>query len=210
MQLRWYAQTPTRRTRQIAADVLAGMALLLCYWLGTSVHDLTAELAGPGQTLESAGGDLAGRMSDAGSAASEVPFVGDRLQDALEQGGDAGRTIENAGVQQQEVVGTLATALGWVTGGTPALLVLASWLPVRLRFAWCAGQASSLLESGAGMDVLAIRALARQPISVLARLPQDPAAGWRVGDPQAIESLAALELGRLGLRVGHGPRTSST
>jgi hypothetical protein len=199
MQLRWYAETPARRSRQIAADLLGVVAILLCVWLGTAVHDLTAELAGPGRTLEAAGADLADRMSEAGSAAGEVPLVGEQLQDALEQGADAGRSIEAAGLRQQRAVLTLANALGWATGGLPALVVMAFWLPKRLRFARQAGEAFRLRKSGAGLDVFAFRALARQPLSQLLRLPKDPAAGWRDRDPDVIEALAALELRDVGL-----------
>lgn len=202
MHLRWYAETSFRRSRQITADVIAAMALLLCYWLGTSVHDLTADLAGPGRTLESAGSGLADRLSDAGSAAGDVPLVGGPLQDALEQGSDAGRSIEDAGQQQQDVVGALATTLGWVTGGLPALVVLGLWLPRRWRFARLAAQAQRLRDSGAGMEVFAFRALARQPIAVLASLESDPAAGWRHRDPKTIQALASLELRTLGLKSG--------
>lgn len=200
MQLHWYAETPARRSRQIAADLLAVLAFGLCFWLGSSIHDLTAELAGPGRTLESAGSELADQFTEAGSAAAEVPLVGGPLQEALQRGSAAGRSIEDAGVEQQRAVGRLATTLGWVSGGTPALVVLALWLPRRLRFARRAGHAHRLRGSGAGLDVFAFRALARQPIGVLARLPKDPAAGWRDRDPEVIAALADLELRQLGLR----------
>ena len=209
MQLRWYAEIPARRSRQIAADVLATLILLLCYWVGTSVHDLTAELAATGRTLESAGADLADRMSDAGSVAADVPLVGEQLQDALERGGDAGRSIETAGVEQQQAVSTLAKTLGWATGGLPALIVLAAWLPPRVRFARRAGHAHRLRGSGVGLDVFAFRGLATQPISRLAQLPKDPAAGWRDRDPEVIEALATLELRRLGLLGSVSSRAQS-
>lgn len=205
MHLRWYAETPARRTRQIIADLFAIVVLVLCWWLGDLVHDVTAELAGPGRILASAGAELAERMNDAGSIAGEVPLVGEQLQDALSRGGDAGRSIEAAGIEQQHDVATLATTLGWVTGGVPALVVVALWLPRRLRFAWQAGQASELRRRGAGLELFAFRALARQPVGALARLPKDPAAGWRDRDPEVIEALAALELRQLGLR----PRNAS-
>ena len=200
MQLRWYAETPARRTRQIVAALTALVVLVLCWWLGNAVHDVTAELAGPGRTLESAGAELADRMDDAGSAAAEVPLVGGELQDALSRGGDAGRSIEAAGIEQQRDVAALATTLGWVTGGVPALVAVTLWLPKRLRFARRAGQASQLRRHDLGLDLFALRALARQPIGALARLPRDPAAGWRNHDPEIIEALAALELRQLGLR----------
>ncbi len=200
MHLLWYAETPARRSRQVLADVVAALALLCCYWIGTGVHDLTAQLAGPGRSLEDGGATLAQKMTDAGNAASDVPLVGDNLRDPFDQASEAGRSIEQAGVRQQEVVESLALTLGWVTGGLPALVVLALWVPRRLRFARRAGHAQRLLSDGAGLDVFAFRALARQPLSQLSRLSTDPAAGWRNRDPATIEALAALELRGLGLR----------
>jgi hypothetical protein len=200
MHFLWYAETPARRTRQIAADVVAVIALLCCYWIGSSVHDLTDNLAAPGRSLESGGAVLAQRMTDAGQAVSEAPFIGDSLRQPFDQASDAGRSIEQAGAEQQTVVHRLALTLGWVTGGVPAIVVLALWLPKRVKFARRAGHAQRLVGGGAGLDVFAFRALARQPIADLARLGSDPAAGWRNRDPAMIEALAALELRRLGLR----------
>jgi hypothetical protein len=202
MPLQWYAETPARRSRQMLADVVAVVALLACYWIGSTVHDLTAELAGPGVSLESGGAALAQRMTDAGNAVSNAPFVGGSLREPFDQASDASRSIEQAGVKQQEVVHTLAIALGWVSGGVPALVVLALWLPKRWRFARRAGSAKRLVADGTGLDVFALRALARQPIGKLARLDGDPAAGWRNRDPAMIEALARLELRHHGLRAG--------
>jgi hypothetical protein len=200
MPLQWYAQTPARRSRQVLADLAAVVALLCCYALGSSVHGLTAELAGPGRSLESGGAALAQRMTDAGNAVSDAPFIGQSLREPFDQASGAGRTIEQAGVKQQEVVHTLSLVLGWVTGGLPALAVLALWLPKRWRFARGAGHAKRLMRRETGLDVFALRALARQPIAKLARLGSDPAAGWRNADPATIEALAAMELRHLGLR----------
>jgi hypothetical protein len=204
MHLLWYAETPTRRSRQIAADVVAALALLCCLWIGSSVHDLTDNLAAPGRSLEAGGASLAQRMTDAGNAVSDAPFIGDSLRQPFDQASSAGRSIEQAGAKQQQVVHTLALTLGWVTGGVPGLAVLALWLPKRLRFARRAAHAQRLVGGGAGLDVFALRALARQPIAELSRLSSDPAAGWRNRDPAMIEALAALELRHLGLRPKQG------
>jgi hypothetical protein len=201
MSFHWYAEVPARRVRQVTADVIAGMALLTCLWVGNGVHDLAAKLAGPGRALEVAGADYAQRMTDAGSAVGGVPVVGDELQAAFDQAGDGGRAIEAAGVQQQDAVGTFAITMAFVSGGIPALFVLAVWLPPRWRFARRAGHARQLRDLDIGLDLFAFRALARQPIGELARLRTDPAAGWRNQDAEVIEALAALELRRLGLRT---------
>jgi hypothetical protein len=52
----------------------------------------------------------------------------------------------------------------------------------------------------AGRDLLALRALATQPLGRLVALDPHIAAAWRRGDPEAVGKLASLELGSLGLR----------
>lgn len=201
MKLAWYAETPARRSRQVVADVLALVGLVLCVWLGTTVHDTTERLIGPGESIESAGVELSERMDEAASALSDIPAVGDEVSGPFERASGVGQRIEDAGVQQQEVVRTLATVLGWTAGGLPALLLLLRWLPGRLRFARRAAEARLLRESPAGIDLLALRALARQPISALLRIKDSPISGWRREDPDVVAALAALELHRLGVRA---------
>jgi hypothetical protein len=204
MSFHWYAEVPARRVRQVTADALAGVALLICLWVGNSVHDLAVKLAGPGRALEVAGADFAQRMTDAGSTVGGVPVMGDELEAAFDQAGDGGRALETAGVEQQDAVSTFAITMAFVSGGIPALFVLALWLPPRWRFARRAGHARRLRDMDIGLDLFAFRALARQPIAELARLRADTAAGWRNQDPEIIEALAALELRRLGLRSTRG------
>jgi len=204
----WYAETPARRSRQIVGDAAAVFGLLLCLWAGTGAHDLTTGLAEPGRTLESAGAELAARMDEAGAAADDLPLAGDALAAPFDGAGDASRAIEGAGVQQQGAVATLATTLGWVVGGLPALLIAAGWLPSRVRFRRQAGQAVRLRDADAGLDVLALRALARQPLSALMRAGPGLVDGWRANDPAAISALADLELRRLGLRTRSGHSAS--
>jgi hypothetical protein len=200
MSLRWYAEIPARRIRQLTADVIAGLALLVCLWIGNGVHDLAIKLAAPGHAMEVAGADFAQHMNDAGATVSDIPLMGDTLQAAFDQSSDAGRAIEDAGVQQQDAVSTFAITMALISGGIPALFVLAVWLPPRIRYARRAAQAATLRDVHAGLDVFAFRALARRPIGDLARLRADPAAGWRTGDPEVIQALARLELRHLGLR----------
>lgn len=201
MAIHWYAESPARRSRQMVADALVALGLLLCLWMGNGVHDLTAELAAPGRALESAGATLADRMDDASEAAGDVPLAGEELAAPFEGAGEASRAIEDAGVQQQEVVATLATTLGWITGGVPAVFILILWLPQRIRFARQADQAAKLRESDAGLDMLALRALARQPLADLLRVGPEAVNGWRSRDRVAITTLARLELRNLGLRT---------
>ncbi|NNH54440.1 hypothetical protein HLB15_19615, partial [Promicromonospora citrea] len=53
---------------------------------------------------------------------------------------------------------------------------------------------------GGDPALLALRALANQPLRALARVTDDPVAAWRSGDEDTIRALADLELRSLGLR----------
>jgi hypothetical protein len=201
MKLAWYAETPARRSRQVIADVLVLVGLVLCVWLGTTVHGTTEKLVDPGERIESAGVELSQRMDEAASAVENIPAVGDEVAEPFSDASGVGQRIEDAGKQQQEAVRTLATVLGWTAGGLPALLLLLTWLPRRLRFGRRAAEARLLRESSAGIDLLALRALARQPIGALLRMRNAPVTGWRRQDPDVVAALAALELHRLGVQA---------
>ncbi|HEV7384427.1 MAG TPA: hypothetical protein VGN89_06075, partial [Phenylobacterium sp.] len=62
------------------------------------------------------------------------------------------------------------------------------------------GSATRLRAVTAGRDLLALRALATQPLKRLLKVDPEIAALWRRGDPEAVEALARLELRALGLR----------
>jgi len=200
MAISWYAQTHGRRGLQICADVLAVVGLLACLWLGHTVHDLTAKLAGPGRYLESSGDSMADGMRDAGESVADIPLAGDGLAAPFEGLESASRGLESAGQQQQDVVETLATALGWTMGAVPAVAIMAIWLPCRLRFASRAGTAVRLRNAEAGPELLAFRAMARGSVKSLATIRKEDVDGWRTRDPSAIKRLASLELKRLGLK----------
>jgi hypothetical protein len=205
MVFHWYAESPGRRSRQVVADLAVALLLLGCLWLGSSVHRLTADLAGPGRTLQSAGSALADKMDEAGTAAGKVPLAGQELAAPFSGAGQASHAIEAAGVRQQQVVARLATVLGLLAGGLPALFLLFLWLPRRLRFTHDAGLAAKLRRMPGGLDILALRALARQPLSDLLDVGPEVVDGWRARDPGAIQGLAALELRELGLQTQRPP-----
>ena len=57
------------------------------------------------------------------------------------------------------------------------------------------------MDAAADLDLFALRALARQPLHVLARISDDPAGAWRARDPEVVLALGSLELREAGLRV---------
>ena len=119
----------------------------------------------------------------------------------------AAEQVAAAGSAQVEAAHALAFWLGLAVGAIPVLIALGLYLPGRSRFVREATAAARLLDSGGDtstghhLDLLALRAMARQPLHRLARVSADPLAAWRSGDPDVIRELAALELGENGLSV---------
>ncbi|GIJ25699.1 hypothetical protein Vqi01_08610 [Micromonospora qiuiae] len=185
--------------------------LLVVVWVYAAIrsalwlHDLVQKLAVPGEKLEGAGGGLADNLAEAGGKVSRLPLVGDELTAPFERAAGAARSLAEAGRDQQELVDQLALALAVGLLIVPLGLVLFGWLPLRVRWVRRAGSAAALAAVPAGRDLLALRALAGQPLRRLTRIAPDVAEAWRQGDEQTINALAALELHHLGLRAPHPP-----
>jgi hypothetical protein len=205
-----YAQNPAVRLRQVAADV--GMLAWIVVWVlvARTVHAAVLVLAEPGRAVEDLGRSVAGNMDSAADAAGRVPVVGDRLATPFGALADAGGSVSGAGQSAQNAVGTLALVLAVVLFVLPVGWLLLRWLPARLRYAREAGAARALLTGAPDLELLAARALATAPLPRLAALPEGTGAAWRAGDPAAVRALAALELGRLGLRVPEPAAVPST
>ncbi|HZH21057.1 MAG TPA: hypothetical protein VEZ18_12760 [Geodermatophilus sp.] len=195
--MRLYADSPTVRARQVAADL--GMVAWLVLWalVARAVHGAVLALAEPGRAVEDLASSVADSMASAAEAAEDVPLVGDELAAPFDALGSAGDSVGGAGQAAQDAVGTLATVLAVVLVLLPVGWALLRWLTWRLGWARAAGAARRL--AAADPDVLAARALATAPLSRLAALPPGTADGWRAGDPAATRTLAAVELERLGL-----------
>ena len=199
--MRFYAEDPVLRGRQLGAD--AGVLLWTVLWVLVArvVHGAVLVLAEPGRAVEDLGRSVSGSMGSAAEAAEDVPVVGDDLAAPFEALAGAGGAVTGAGRSAQDAVDTLALVLALVLVLLPVGWLVARWLPWRLRYAREAGAVRQLLATRADLDVLAARALATAPLSRLATLPDGTGAAWRRGDPAAVRALAALELARLGLRL---------
>jgi hypothetical protein len=195
-----YADAPARRGRQVLTDLLVVAWIWFWVWLAVKLYDLVEKLAVPGQKLAGAGDGMAGGLSDAGGKLDNVPAVGGGLAAPFNRAADAARALAAAGREQQQVVHDLAWALALLLLFLPLALVLLVWLPLRIRWIARATLASGLRGDTAGRDLLALRALAHQPLRRLARVDPDPVAAWRRSDQSTVDALAALELRRLGLR----------
>ncbi|NEK85837.1 hypothetical protein GCU60_08690 [Blastococcus saxobsidens] len=198
--MRFYAEQPALRSRQLAAD--AGVLLWTVFWVLVArvVHGAVLVLAEPGRAVEDLGRSVAGSMGSAAEAAEDVPVVGDELAAPFEALAGAGGSVGGAGRSAQDAVDTLALVLAVVLVLLPVGWLVSRWLPWRLRYAREAGAAQGMLTTPGDLEILAARALATAPLPELATLPDGTGAAWRRGDPTAVRALAAVELARLGLR----------
>jgi hypothetical protein len=195
-----YADGQVRRSRQVLGDLLVVLWVVVWLQLARVVHDATLGLATPGRKIQAAGGGLAARLRDAGSAVDDVPLVGDKVRSPFDGAGRAADQIAAAGASQVEAVQHLAFWLGISVAAVPVLVVLALWGPARWRFVRQATAGQRFIDSSADLELFALRAMARQPMHRLARISTDPVAAWRAGDPAVVRALATLELEDAGLR----------
>ncbi len=199
--MKLYADTPVTFSRQVLTDLFIAAWLAFWIWLAVELYHLVLKLGVPGQKLTGAGNGMSGGLSDAGSSVGKVPGVGGSLSAPFRQAADAAKSIAEAGRQETAVAHDLAWVLALMLLFVPVCLVLFVWLPLRIRWIRRATAASGLRAGPAGRDLLALRALANQPLRKLARVDPDPVAAWRRGDESTVDALARLELRRLGLRA---------
>ncbi|HPG76463.1 MAG TPA: hypothetical protein PLU61_09795 [Rhodoglobus sp.] len=199
--MKLYSDFGPRRSRQIVADVTALALIGAWVWLGITVYSLIENLAVYGVQMEDAGAGFRETMTQVGETLGGIPLIGGGIRTPFDGASEAGGALEAAGQSQQVAINQLATVLGIGIAALPILTILLLWLLPRLRFAQRASRAQKLVKSGAGVDLLALRALASQNISALAAVDPDAMAAWRRGDDQVMRKLAALELKSSGVRM---------
>lgn len=202
--MKLYADTSARRTLQIVGDLTLVVWVWLWISIAEKVHDSTLRLSTPGHKIDASASDLASRLRDAGKTVAKVPFVGDDARAPFDGAGRAATGLSEAGRQQVEAVQSLAHWLGLAVALIPILALLLFYLPQRITFVRRATAGQRFLDAGADLDLFALRAMAHQPLHVLARVDPDPAGAWRRGEAAVIDELAGLELRSVGLRVPAG------
>ena len=197
--MKLYADNPARATRQVIADLLFLLWLVLWVMAGNAVHDATLELAGPGRQTQESATSLAESMQDAGDALDDVPIVGYSARAPFDQASDASGALADAGQAEVDAVEGLAFWLRLAVTLIPILVVSAFFVPVRWRFVREATAGQKFVDAEADLQLFALRAMSNQPMHRLARISPDPVRAWREGDPDVVRALAVLELKDSGL-----------
>ncbi|WP_143554116.1 hypothetical protein [Serinicoccus sp. CUA-874] len=199
--MRWYADAPARRSRQVTADLLVLAWVVLWVLVGRWVFALVMTLAAPADPLRSAGTGMQSRMTDVAGRVVEIPLVGDSLQAPFSGAAGVGTDLVTAGDRLEGGVTTLAWLVTLLSAGTPILLTVLIWAALRLAWARRARSLGRELGEPQAQELLALRALVHQRPRRLQEVLDDPVTAWRARDPEAIRVLADLELADVGLRT---------
>ena len=196
-----YSSRPGRLAGQIFSDLFVLAWSIGCGVLALVVHRVVAALAVPARETARTATRLMDNMREAAEQAARVPAVGEDLRQPFDAASDALANVVTAADNQVESIERIALLAGWLVFLIPVVLVLALWLPRRVRFYRQARASQAFLDSSADLDLFALRAMASQPLYVLAGVSDDPVRAWREGDREVIDVLAAIELQRNGLRL---------
>jgi len=204
-----YADHPVRRSRQIIADSLGVMWCVLAIVVARGIYSLVELLGRPGQALEDAGNGMSDNLLNASDRMRDVPLVGDSVSSPFDSAAGAAGRLADAGESMQDTARLVAIVvtlvfLAFAFGAAALVWVLPRWLWTRR-----AREARRITESAGGVELFAVRALARRRLPELAALGEDIVPAWRRGDPAALRKLAALELRRLGLAPPPEPATAA-
>lgn len=198
--MKLYADHPARFARQLVADCLFVAWVIAWVAIGDAVHDGTMALADPGHRIDSSATSLSESMTEAGDFLEGVPIVGDGAATPFDKASDASESLAAAGRAEVAAVERLAFWLGLTLAVIPILVVGVRYVPVRVRFVREATAGQRFVDSPADDELFALRAMAHQPMHVLARVTDDPVGALRRGDTAVIRELAALEMRTVGLR----------
>jgi hypothetical protein len=196
-----YARRSWRLVAQLTSDIFVVIWAIAWGLLGTVVDGAVSAAAGPARETARAVRRVSADFQEAAAKAASVPGIGDQLRRPFEAAVQRLNAVADSADRQVVLIEHAALALGWLTFLVPVLIVTVAWLPRRIRFVQQARAAQQFLDAQADLDLFALRAMATQPMHVLARISDDPVGAWRSGDQGLIDALADLELRRSGLRL---------
>jgi predicted small secreted protein len=195
-----YSDYSAARTRQIIADVVGLVMVIIVIAVASAVTAAIRTLGSFGRDLESAGSDFQNGLTDAADALGDVPLIGDGIRGPFDAAASAGAAVAEAGRGQQQFVEVVAVSTGWAVALVPLMLLALLWVMPRVRFARRSSALRRMIANGLSADTLAARAVAHAPLAQLVAVHPDPAAAWRANDPRLVRALAGIELRRAGIR----------
>ncbi len=184
---------------QLAVDLFMVGWVVLWWWLGRATQESVYAVATPARDSGDAARQVADQIRQGADQTAQIPIIGGELRKPFDAVAGSLQGVIDAADQQVASIEQFGRLLGWLVFLIPVVLLVVIWLPRRIRFFLRARAARQFLDSEADLDLFALRAMAVQPMHVIARISDDPVAAWRRGDRQVIHALAAVELRRSGL-----------
>ena len=204
-----YAKRPAKMIGQLVGDGFVVVWTIGWGIVAIFVHKVIEVLAAPARETARTAMRLAENFREAAAEAAKVPVAGEQLRRPLDSASVSLGTLIQSANEQVASIERLALIVGWLVFLIPVTIVIAFWLPRRIRFYRQAHASQVFLDSLADLDLFALRAMAAQPLYVLAEISDDPVQAWRSGDREVINKLAEIELRRNGLQLPATLRTVS-
>jgi len=196
-----YAKRPAKMIGQLVGDGFVVVWTIGWGIVAIFVHKVIEVLAAPARETARTAMRLAENFREAAAEAAKVPVAGEQLRRPLDSASVSLGTLIQSANEQVASIERLALLVGWLVFLIPVTIVIAFWLPRRIRFYRQAHASQVFLDSLADLDLFALRAMAAQPLYVLAEISDDPVQAWRSGDREVINKLAEVELKRNGLQL---------
>lgn len=195
-----YARPSWQLTRQVTTDVFVVVWTGVWWLAGRALDAVIRGLAAPSRAIQDAAGSMQDGFEEAARSVETVPLAGPSLRQPFDAAASGLQQVWQSAHDQVVGIEQVATLTGLLTFAIPVAIILALWLPARIRFIRNSRATARFISIQPNLELLALRALATQPFHRLAQVSNDPLAAWRDGDEQVIDALAELELRRNGLR----------
>lgn len=195
-----YARRPMRFLAQAGADLFVLGWGIVWWFVGRFTDGTIRAVAEPARRTAGAAEGMVEDLRSAAEQAGRVPGVGDGIRTPLDGAADRVQAMADSAHEQVQSIEFMALVTGWLVFLIPVAVLVAVWLPQRIRFFLRARAAQRFIDSQADLDLFALRALANQPMHKLAKVSDDPVAAWRSGDRTVVNQLARMELRRAGIR----------
>src|SRR5215210_2102159 len=170
----FYAQRPGRLAGQLLGDVLVLVWVVLWAAAGIVVDRTVSLLAAPARQTAETAQRLSSSFSDAADQAAQLPGLGDQLRQPFDAASGSLGDLVSSATHTVDTIHQIAALLGWMVFLIPVSVLVAFWLPRRIRFYRLAKAAQGFLDEQADLDLFALRAMATQPMHVLAGISPDP------------------------------------
>lgn len=191
----FYAELAGPRQRQrlldLAVIVWAGFWLVIA----RRIYVVLERLRKPGDTIQSAGEQMADWLGTIADIIDKVPFAGGELKRPFEGVANAAAALGRAGEAQSTAVHDTAFWIATMLIVVPIGAALLWHVPRRVMWVRRARDARKMRE-GHGSYLLALRGLGQLPLKDLAKFGERPS----IDDPKQSMAIANRYLESLGLR----------